>query len=410
MKGIDLIKEAERVLRDRFAEIDETAYYNQKKVLHAFQKFKVREENFNTTSGYGYGDLGRDRLEDIYAEIFKAEDAMVRGQIVSGTHAITACLFGVLRPGDELVSILGTPYDTLANVIGRASSARGTLVERGIKYKEIPLQENGHADYSEIINTVNPDTKMVLLQRSRGYSLRPSLGIEDIRKVISTVRQVSTGTIIFVDNCYGEFTDIREPVELGADLIAGSLIKNPGGGLAPSGGYIAGKKELVEDVSYHLTAPGLGKELGASLYDNRMFYQGLYLAPHVVAQATKSACLIAYLFSMAGYDVYPQWSESRGDIVQVIKMNSAKEVLNFCQIIQQSSPVDSDVNLEYADLPGYTDEVVMAAGTFIQGSSIEISCDAPMRKPYCAFLQGGLTYEHCRYVAEELVNRIIIKE
>lgn len=397
-----MIRQGERELADRYQYYDEMAYENQKKVLKAFQEYKVRDTHFHSASGYGYGDIGRDDLEGIYARVFRAEDAMVRSQIVSGTHAISACLMGILRSGDELVSVLGSPYDTLGNVIGKIEANRGTLIERGIHYNEVPLKADGQADYDAVRQIIHPQTRMVLIQRSRGYALRPALDANDLEKLIAVIRQVSPETIIFVDNCYGEFTNDREPIELGADLMAGSLIKNPGGGLAPAGGYIAGKADLVEEVSWHLTAPGLGKELGASLINNRLLYQGLFLAPHVVAQALKGATLIAWIFDKLGYGVYPGPFDLRGDIVQAIRMNTAEEVIRLCQVIQSSSPVDSDVRLEYASLPGYTDEVVMAAGTFIQGSSIELSCDAPLRAPYCAYLQGGLTYEHCRFVAEQL--------
>lgn len=404
MDALELIREAEKVIAERVREFEETAYFNQIKVLKAFQELRVREYHFHSSSGYGYGDIGRDDLEEIYRIIFKAEDAMVRSQIVSGTHAIAACLLGLLRPGDELISLLGSPYDTLGNVIGKFEPQKGSLIDRGVRYSEVDLDQNGHPDLDAIKSSISENTRMVLIQRSRGYSLRPSLCIKEIEKVVRTVRSVNSSTIIFVDNCYGEFTERTEPIEVGADLIAGSLIKNPGGGLAPAGGYIAGKKELVEEVACHITAPGLGKELGASLLDNRLLYQGLFLAPHVVLQALKGSCLLAYLFEQMGYSVYPRWNEHRGDIVEVFQMNSADEVIRLCQAIQNSSPVDSDVKLEYADLPGYTDQVVMAAGTFVQGASIEISCDAPLREPYCAYFQGGLSYEHCRYVAEQLIK------
>lgn len=402
MEAIEFIRQGEKELADLYQHYDETAYRNQKKILRAFQECRVRDTHFHSSSGYGYGDLGRDDLEKIYARIFKAEDAMVRSQIVSGTHAISACLFGLLRPGDELLSVLGSPYDTLGNIIGREDAVRGTLCEKGVHYAEVPLKADGTADYAAIRRALSSSPRMVLIQRSRGYSLRPALGAEKLQDLIAEIRQHAPYTIIFVDNCYGEFTDDREPIETGADLIAGSLIKNPGGGLAPAGGYILGQQELVEEISWYLTAPGLGKDLGASLIDNRLLYQGLFMAPHVVAQALKGATLMAWLFSKLGFKVFPGPFDSRGDIVQAICMNNAEEVIRLCQVVQSSSPVDSDVRLEYALLPGYTDQVVMAAGTFVQGSSIELSCDAPLREPYSAYMQGGLTYEHCRYLAEQL--------
>lgn len=393
-------------MRGVFSLFEEAAYYNQVKILKAFQTNKVRDINFSSSTGYGYGDIGRDELETIYAEVLGAEDAMVRSQIVSGTHAISACLMALLQPGEEMISLLGSPYDTLCRVIGKNRPDKGTLIERGIRYKEVPLTVDGRPDLSAIEAGVSNDTKLVLLQRSRGYNLRPSLKIEDLEKIITTVHNVNPATITFVDNCYGEFTDMREPSQVGADLIAGSLIKNPGGGLAPSGGYIAGSKELVQAVAYHITAPGLGKELGASLINNRLLYQGLFIAPHIVLQAMKGAALLAYVFEKRGYEVYPRWEDLRGDIVQAIKMKNAAEVIQFCQIVQSNSPVDSDVTLEYGQVPGYNDQVVMAAGTFIQGSSIELSCDAPLREPYAVYFQGGLSYEHCRYVTQKLLEGI----
>ncbi|MEN6461687.1 MAG: methionine gamma-lyase family protein [Syntrophomonas sp.] len=411
LKALDFIRQSENEIFHRFQEFDEIAYSNQEKVLKAFQNSKICDYHFNSSSGYGYGDIGRDTLEKVYAEVFDTEDAMVRSQVVSGTHAISACLFGILRPGDEMVSITGSPYDTLGNVIGKGKSpGKGTLIERGVLYKEIPLDANGKPDSDGILTGITSGTKMVLIQRSRGYSLRPALRVEQIKEIIETVRRVNPQAIIMIDNCYGEFTDIVEPTQVGADLMAGSLIKNPGGGLAPAGGYIVGQKDLVEQVAFHLTAPGLGKELGASLQNNRLLYQGLFVAPHVVNQALKSASLMAHCFKKHGYQVFPEWDEPRGDIVQAIKLKSAEEVLEFCQVVQSSSPIDSNVQLEFAGMPGYSDRIVMAAGTFIQGSSIEMSCDAPLREPYCVYIQGGLTYEHCRLVIKNLVDRLILKK
>ena len=407
MDALNIIRQGESCLRNVFELYEETAYENQTKVLKAFQRHRVRENFFDTSTGYGYGDMGRDELESIYAEIMETEDAIVRSQIVSGTHAIAACLMALLRPGDEMISVLASPYDTLCKVIGKKTPAKGTLIDRGIIYTEVPLNNSGQPDMPAIAAAINTNTRLALIQRSRGYSLRSSLQVDDIEILVQTIRSANPATIIFVDNCYGEFTDIREPSMVGVDLMAGSLIKNPGGGLAPSGGYIAGRKDLVEEVSYQLTAPGLGKALGASLVNKRHLYQGLFIAPHTVMQAMKGAALLAYVFEQYDFEVYPHWGEKRGDIVQAIKMNSAEQVINFCQIVQNSSPVDSDVRLEYGEVPGYSDRIVMAAGTFIQGSSIELSCDAPLREPYVVYLQGGLTYEHIRFVVKQLIEKLL---
>ncbi|SHH02818.1 Cystathionine beta-lyase family protein involved in aluminum resistance [Thermosyntropha lipolytica DSM 11003] len=409
MRALDIVKRAEDELKDRFRALEEMAFYNQVKVLKALQKHHIRDVHFNSSSGYGYGDIGRDVLEEVYKDVFAAEDALVRGQIVSGTHAISACLFGLMRPGEKLVSVTGAPYDTLQKVIGKNNSLSGTLLDKGIIYQEVGLTAEGRPDGENIKKSIDAETKIAFIQRSRGYSLRPALTVEEIGELVKIIKKANPSTIIMVDNCYGEFTDIIEPTEVGVDIMAGSLIKNPGGGLAPSGGYVVGKKELVEQVAYHITAPGLGKELGASLINNRCFYQGIFMAPHVVLQALKGALLLAYIFEEHGYEVYPSWQEKRGDIVQAIRLGSTEEVLAFCQVIQNSSPVDSDVQLEYGDMPGYDNKVVMAAGTFIQGSSIELSCDAPLRSPYCVYVQGGLTYEHVRYAAVRLIEEILWK-
>lgn len=404
MQVLTRIKSAERYLRERFEEIDEIAFSNQVKVLEAFKQEHIQDYHFNQTSGYGYGDSGRDALEAVYSQVFAGEDALVRSQIVSGTHAITACLMGLLQAGDSLVSVSGSPYDTLRTVIGWPVPQKGSLTERGVCYGEIALDDHLGPDYQAIARELPPSCKMAMIQRSRGYSLRPALNIDDLRRLCQAIRYRAPGTIIFIDNCYGEFTDLYEPLEIGADLIAGSLIKNPGGGLAPSGGYIVGRQELVESAAFHLTAPGLGKELGASLINNRLFFQGLFLAPHVTAQAMKIAVLFAYLFTELGYETYPRWNESRGDIVQAVCLANEDEVQRFCQHLQSNSPVGSRVHLEYAPMPGYDSQIIMAAGTFVQGSSIELSCDAPLRSPYCVYMQGGLSYEHGRYVACKLLE------
>lgn len=404
MDPISLIRAAEKELGGIFSHYEEIAYANQAKVLRAFQNHTVRESYFAPSSGYGYGDQGRDELEGIYAEVMETEAAMVRSQIVSGTHAISACLAALLQPGQQMISVAGSPYDTLVRVIGKNQAGPGTLIARGIDYREVALDSDGCPDHQAIAAQVSAATKLALIQRSRGYTLRPSLGIDAIKDLVEVIRSANPHTIIFVDNCYGEFTDIREPSAAGADLMAGSLIKNPGGGLAPSGGYIAGRLDLVEEVAFHLTAPGLGRALGASLIDKRSLYQGLFLAPHIVLQALKGSILLAQVFRNLGYQVFPGPDAPRGDIVQAIRLGSAEQVIKFCQMVQNSSPVDSDVRLEYGAVPGYEDRIVMAAGTFVQGSSIELSCDAPLREPYVAYWQGGMTYEHCRLAVHNLVQ------
>jgi cystathionine beta-lyase family protein involved in aluminum resistance len=408
LQSIQIIREAEKKLADRFRELDEIAYLNQIKVVQAFRKHHLRDSHFNPSSGYGYGDVGRERLEDIFAEVFKGEDALVRPQIVSGTHAIASCLFGLLKPGDSLLGLSGKPYDTMANIIGQDANTRGSLVDRGVNYREIALNKDGTPDYEAIARAVGQNTTMAFIQRSRGYSLRPALPMEQIDKIVRLVKDKSPAAIVMIDNCYGEFVESSEPLEHGADIIAGSLIKNPGGGLAPAGGYIAGRKDLVEMIAYHLTAPGLGKEMGAGLVNRRSFFQGFFLAPHVVLQALKSAVLLAFIFEQYGYEVSPRWDETRADIVQAVLLQDPDQVLRFCQLIQSYSPVDSDLSLEYGEMPGYSDKIVMAAGTFIQGASIELSCDAPLRKPYGVYLQGGLSYEHCRFVIQNLIDDLLL--
>lgn len=400
---LSLIRKAEKDLKNTFEMYEDVAYQNQEKIIKVYNNKKLRDYHFHNSSGYGYGDQGRDLLEEIYAEIFNTEDAIVRTQIVSGTHAITACLMGLLSPDDELISLTGKPYDTLQRVIGSNSNQKGTLVDKGIKYSELNLTPSGAVDYNAI-DKMKKNPNMILIQRSKGYSLRPSLTVAEISEIIKAIRIQNKKTIIMVDNCYGEFTDIIEPSDVGADIIAGSLIKNPGGGLVPCGGYIAGKQDLIEQISYHITAPGLGKSLGASLVNHRLLFQGLFIAPHIVLQALKGASLLAYIFELLGYELFPKWNEKRGDIVQAISLNSIEKVLLFAQTVQSNSPVDSDITLEYGDMPGYEDKIIMAAGTFIQGSSIEISCDAPLREPYSVYYQGGLTYEHCRYVVNKLLE------
>ena len=376
-----------------FKKVEAIAEANTLKVLDAMRECKVSDSPFNTTSGYAYDDIGRGKLEELYARIFGAERALVRTQFVSGTHALATVLFGILRPGDELVSLTGKPYDTMQTVIGYDNPAPGSLKEFGIKYKELPMEE-GKIVVDNINHIVSKDTKLALIQRSRGYSMRNPLSIEDIKEITAEVHRINPDCICFVDNCYGEFVDVLEPTQVGADIMAGSLIKNPGGGIAPTGGYIAGRDKLVELASYRLTAPGMGDELGASLSNNRLLFQGLFLAPHVVSQAIKGAIFAAGMFAKLGYKTLPLPEDVRGDIIQAIELGSAEKLIAFCGGIQKYSPVDSFATPEPWDMPGYADQVIMAAGTFVQGASIEFSADGPLRAPYNVYLQGGLTFEH----------------
>lgn len=376
-----------------FEQIDTVSEINTKKVLDAMRKLKVSDAHFNTTSGYAYDDIGRQKLDELFAEVFGAERALVRTHFVSGTHALATVLFGILRPGDQLVSITGKPYDTMQTVIGYDNPSSGSLKEFGILYDEVPIVDNKVA-YDLIPEKVTAKTKMVLIQRSRGYSMRSPLSLDDISKICSIVKGINPECVCFVDNCYGEFIDIKEPVQVGADIMAGSLIKNPGGGIAPTGGYIVGKDKLVELASYRLTSPGMGDELGASLANNRLIFQGLFLAPHVVAQAVKGAIFAAGVFEALGFNTSPKSTEARGDIIQAIELGNAENLIAFCRGLQFNSPVDSFAAPEPWDMPGYADQVIMAAGTFVQGASIELSADGPMREPYAVYLQGGLTFEH----------------
>jgi len=376
-----------------FASIDDIAQYNTSRILEIFRKHQISEYHFRTTSGYAYNDAGRIKLDAVWADIFGAEKALVRTQFVSGTHALATVLFGILRPGDELVSITGSPYDTMQTVIGHTHPSAGSLKEFGITYNELPMVESG-VDYSNLNRVIGPNTKMVLIQRSRGYSMRRPLSIEDIRTVCEHVKAIKPDCICFVDNCYGEFIDTLEPTAVGADIAAGSLIKNPGGGIAPTGGYIAGRAALVDLASFRLTAPGLGDEMGASLIENRLLFQGLFLAPHIVAQSVKGAVFVAAFFSQLGYQTTPMYTETRGDIIQAIELGSPEKMVAFCRGLQKYSPIDSHVKPEPSAMPGYTDQIIMAAGTFVQGASIELSADGPMRPPYAVYLQGGLTFEH----------------
>ena len=382
-------------LHDRFEEIDKNAEYNQMKVIKAMQENKVAEMHLSGTTGYGYNDDGRDTLEKVYSDIFKTEDALVRPQIICGTHALNVALSSNLRPGDELLSPVGKPYDTMDEIIGIRPS-KGSLAEYGITYAQVDLLPDGGFDYEGIKNAINERTKLVTIQRSKGYASRPTLSVERIGELISFIKGIKPDVICMVDNCYGEFVERIEPSEVGADMIVGSLIKNPGGGLAPCGGYIAGKKECVEQAAYRLSSPGLGKEVGATLGVNQSFYQGLFLSPVVVAGALKGAIFAANVYEKAGFVVRPDGSEPRYDIIQAVELGSADGLLAFCKGIQAAAPVDSFVTPEPWPMPGYDSDVIMAAGAFVQGSSIELSADGPLKEPYSDFFQGGLTWDHAK--------------
>ena len=385
----------EETLKERFEKIDRTAEYNQLKVIQAMQENRVSAECFNISSGYGYNDLGRDTLEKVYASCFKGEDALVRPQITCGTHALALALMSNLRPGDELLSPVGKPYDTLEEVIGIRPS-KGSLAEYGITYRQVDLLPDGGFDFENIRKAINEKTHLVTIQRSKGYQTRPTLSVERIGELIAFIKGIKPDVICMVDNCYGEFVEKREPLEVGADMIVGSLIKNPGGGLAPIGGYIVGKKECVENAAYRLTSPGLGKEVGASLGVIQSFYQGLFLSPTVVSSALKGAIFSANIYEKLGFAVIPNGSESRHDIIQAVTFGNPDALIAFCEGIQAAAPVDSYVTPEPWAMPGYDSDVIMAAGAFVQGSSIELSADGPIKPPYAVYFQGGLTWYHAK--------------
>lgn len=383
-------------LSKRFREIDETAEYNQLKVIRAMQECRVSEACLLGTTGYGYNDLGRDTLEEVYAKVFHTEDALVRPQITCGTHALALALLSNLRPGDELLSPVGKPYDTLEEVIGIRPS-RGSLAEYGITYRQVDLLPDGSFDYDNIRKNINDHTRLVTIQRSKGYQTRPTLSVERIGELITFIKDIKPDITCMVDNCYGEFVETIEPSDVGADMVVGSLIKNPGGGLAPIGGYIAGTKECVENAACRLTSPGLAKEVGASLGVLKDFYQGFFLAPTVTASALKAAVFAANLYENLGFSVVPDGSESRHDIIQAITFGSPDAVIAFCQGIQAGAPVDSHVTPQPWDMPGYDSQVIMAAGAFVSGSSIELSADGPIKPPYAVYFQGGLTWQHAKF-------------
>ncbi len=402
---IELSKKVEKDLAPIFKEVEEIEEYNSLKVLSAFQKYNLSEMHFNGTTGYGYGDIGRDTIESIFADVFKAEDSLVRTQFISGTHAISTLLFGILRPNDTLISISGKPYDTLDEVIGIVEN-KSSLQSYGVKYEQIELI-NDDFNYKAIEERVkNGNIKLIEIQRSRGYSTRKTIDLEKVEKVIKLIKEINKNVIIMIDNCYCEFVTKKEPIEVGADVVVGSLIKNLGGGIAPNGGYIAGRKDIVELAAERLTAPGLGKEVGPSLGINKQILQGLFFAPQVVASSLKTAIFASKMLEELGYNVEPKFNDKRADIVQTIEFNDREKLIRFCQGIQAASPVDSNSIPMPWDMPGYTDQVIMAAGAFTQGSSIELSCDGPIRPPYIAFLQGGLTYRYGKLGILKAISRL----
>lgn len=391
------LEKAERKVELKFREMDNIVDRNQWKVIEAFQQHKVSDYHFAGSTGYAYNDRGREVLDLVYADVFGAEAALVRPHFASGTHTIATALFGVLRPGDELLYITGRPYDTLHKVIGSPGDGTGSLQDFGILYEDVSLLDDGRVDWDTVAIKMNSETKVIGIQRSRGYEWRNSFSVEQIGEMVRRVKEINPNVIVFVDNCYGEFTELQEPTEVGADLIAGSLIKNPGGGIAETGGYIAGREALVQLAAYRLTAPGIGGEVGAMLGTTRGIYQGLFLAPTLVGQAVKGSILAAAIFEQAGFESRPKWSDSRSDLIQAISFSDAEQLIAFVQGIQRAAAVDGHVVPEPWDMPGYEHPVIMAAGTFIQGGSLELSADAPVRAPYIAYMQGGLTYSHVKF-------------
>lgn len=402
-----LAEQSEVLASEAFRSIDKIAERNQWKVIEAFQHHKVSDFHFTGSTGYGYNDRGREILDLVYAEVMGAEAAIVRPHFVSGTHTISCALFGVLRPGDELLYVTGRPYDTLHKVIGKPGDGMGSLQDWGVKYSEVALLEDGGLDWTQIEQAISEKTKVIGIQRSRGYDWRASFTVSEIETIVNRVKAIKPDLIVFVDNCYGEFTELLEPTQVGVDLMAGSLIKNPGGGLAETGGYIAGKAFAVEAAAYRMTAPGIGGEVGAMLGTLRSMFQGLFLAPHLVGQAIKGSVLAAALFEELGFETKPRWNEPRTDLIQAVRFGQADHLIAFVQGIQQAAAVDSHVVPEPWDMPGYENAVIMAAGTFIQGGSLELSADAPIREPYIAYMQGGLTYAHAKYGVLTALYRLV---
>ncbi|AUO14529.1 aminotransferase class I/II-fold pyridoxal phosphate-dependent enzyme [Priestia megaterium] len=406
----ELAEKVEKQIKPVHEKIDERIEANQFRVLQSFQQNRVSDSHFNPTTGYGYDDLGRDTLEKVYADVFGTEACLVRPQIISGTHAIGISLFGVLRPGDELLYITGKPYDTLEEIVGIRGSGVGSLKEYNISYKSVDLTGQGQVDFQEVKASIHEHTKMIGIQRSKGYGIRPSFTVAQIKEMISFVKSIKPDVIVFVDNCYGEFVETIEPTHVGADLMAGSLIKNPGGGLAKIGGYIAGRKDLVEACSYRMTTPGIGAEAGATLYSLQEMYQGFFLAPHVVGQALKGAVFSSAMFEELGMQSEPKWNSERTDLIQSVQFDDRDKMVSFCQAIQFASPINSHVTAYPAYMPGYEDDVIMAAGTFIQGASLELTADGPIRPPYVAYVQGGLTYAHVKVAICMAVDQMLTKE
>lgn len=409
MNSTEIIKQAEKTIRNEFERIEDIRDFNQEKVLNAFIENKVAPEHFYTVSGYGHDDLGREVLDKVFADVFKAEKALVRIHFASGTHTLACCLFGNLKYGDKLISVAGAPYDTMQEVIGTAGddlTKEDSLIGNGVLYDEVPLKNGTDIDFEKLDEMIDETVKMVLIQRSKGYSTRKSLSIETIGKICEIVKKNNPNCICFVDNCYGEFVDTKEPLEVGADLIAGSLIKNPGGGLVEAGGYIAGKTKFVDKCANRLTAPGIGSEGGAMFNQHRLIFQGLFMAPSVVCDAVKGAVLAAKIFDEIGYDSSPKYNEKRTDIIQNITFGSPEPLEHFCRTIQSLSPINGYVTPIPEYIPGYEDQVIMAGGTFIEGSTIELSADGPMRAPYVAYMQGGLTYAHVKIALRKILDRV----
>ncbi|MCW9683093.1 methionine gamma-lyase family protein [Dolichospermum planctonicum UHCC 0167] len=406
MNSFEQLREAEQALLEIFSAIDAQVKHNLKRVLDAFRDHRVGAHHFAGVSGYGHDDLGRETLDQVFAQVMGAEAAVVRVQFVSGTHAIACALYGVLRPGDEMLAVVGSPYDTLEEVIGLRGQGQGSLLDFGIKYRQLELTDQGKIDWQNLTTSITDNTKLVLIQRSCGYSWRPSLSIADIEKIVYIVKQQNPHTICFVDNCYGEFIETQEPTHIGADLIAGSLIKNPGGTVVSAGGYIAGRSELVEAAACRLTAPGIGSQGGATFDQNRLLFQGLFLAPQMVGEAMKGTYLTGYVFDKLGYPVNPPPLAPRGDVIQSIKLGSAKKLIAFCKAIQQHSPIGSYLDPIPDDMPGYESQVVMAGGTFIEGSTLELSADGPLREPYIVYCQGGTHWTHVSIALQAAIEAV----
>jgi cystathionine beta-lyase family protein involved in aluminum resistance len=407
MNSFEQLREAEQALLEIFSGIDAQVKHNLKRVLDAFRDHRVGAHHFAGVSGYGHDDLGRETLDKVFAQVMGAESAVVRVQFVSGTHAIACALYGVLRPGDQMLSVVGSPYDTLEEVIGLRGQGQGSLIDFGIKYRQLELTDQGKIDWQTLNTSITDNTKLVLIQRSCGYSWRPSLSIADIEKIVHIVKQQNPQTVCFVDNCYGEFIETQEPTHVGADLMAGSLIKNPGGTVVSAGGYIAGRADLVEAAACRLTAPGIGSEGGATFDQNRLLFQGLFLAPQMVGEAMKGTYLTGYVFDKLGYPVNPPPLAPRGDVIQAIKLGSAKKLIAFCKAIQQHSPIGSYLDPIPDDMPGYESQVVMAGGTFIEGSTLELSADGPLREPYVVYCQGGTHWTHVSIALQAAIEAMI---